>query len=117
MRFMSPRREKRGGGDVFVVTSAGRSRRQEIDDRQRKYIIKMAIRTVCLIAAIVLYSLDVPFIFVLALIIASTVMPWMSVVVANAGPTPEPQGRRPEAYNPDPVRALRPGRRDTPDQP
>lgn len=113
---MSPVRGKRRREDVFVVTNAGRSRRQEIDDRQKKYLVKMAIRTLCLIAAIVLYALHVPFPFVLGLIIASTVLPWMSVVVANAGPAPEARRQRPELYTPDTGRALQPGQRP-PDQP
>jgi Protein of unknown function (DUF3099) len=111
---MSPMRGKRRGDDVYVVTNAGRSRRQEIDDRQRKYLIKMAIRTLCFIGAIVAYVLHVPTIFVLALIIAALVLPWASVVVANAGPGPEARRRRPELYTPDSARALRPGRQDQP---
>lgn len=107
---------KRRGEDVYVVTNAGRSRRQEIDDRQKKYLMKMGIRTLCLIGAIVLYALHVPFIFILALIIASTVLPWMSVVVANAGPAPE-RRRAPEVYTPDPARALRPGHSGPADRP
>lgn len=110
---MSPIRKRHDDG-VYLVTNAGRSRRQEIDDRQKKYLIKMAVRTLCLIGAIVLYTLDVPFLFVLALIVASTVMPWMSVVVANAGPAPDAARRRPEVYTPDPARALGPGRSDRP---
>ena len=113
---MSPMRGKRPVEDVYVVTNAGRSRREEIDDRQKKYLIKMAIRTVCLIAAIVLYTLDVPFVFILALLVASTVLPWMSVVVANAGPGPEVRRRQPEIYTPDSTRALKPGRPGDPDQ-
>ncbi|MEP6462523.1 MAG: DUF3099 domain-containing protein [Frankiaceae bacterium] len=105
----SPQRGRRDD-DVYVVTNAGRSRREEIDDRQKKYLIKMAIRTLCLIGAIILYALHVPFVFILVLIIASTVLPWMSVVVANAGPGPERARRQPEVYSPDPARALRPGR-------
>lgn len=111
---MFARRDKRRDADVYVITSAGRSRREEINDRQKKYLIKMAVRTLCLIGAIVLYALHVPFPFVLALIVASTVMPWMSVVVANAGPAPDATRKRPEVYTPDPARALGPGSTDRP---
>lgn len=95
-----------------MVTTAGRSRREDIDDRQRKYLIKMGIRTLCLILAIVLYAVGVPFPFLLVLIIAATVLPWMSVVVANAGPGPDDRQQRAEAYRPDAQPALRPGRND-----
>lgn len=107
---------KRRGEDVYVVTNAGRSRREEIDDRQKKYLIKMAVRTLCLIGAIAAYALHLPFFFILAPIIASVVLPWMSVVVANAGPAPE-RRRAPAVYTPDPARALRPGRSGRADRP
>ena len=92
--------------EVYVVTSAGRSRREEIDERQRKYLIKMGIRTVCLILAIVLYALHVPFIFLLGLIIASTILPWMSVVVANGGPDVRETRRQHTLFTPDAGPAL-----------
>jgi len=97
---------------VFVVTNAGRSRRQEIDDRQRKYLIKMGIRTLCLVLAIALSVAGAPLGYVLVLIIAATVLPWMSVVVANAGPIQDERRQRPEVYQPDAQPALRPGRGD-----
>ncbi len=99
-------RRNRRETEVHVVTDAGRSRRQEIDNRQRNYIIKMGIRTLCLILAIVLFTLGVPFPYLLVLIVASTVLPWMSVVVANSGPAPDPRRRPASFYTPDSRRGL-----------
>ena len=96
--------------EVHLVTDAARGRAQDIDARKRSYLIKMGIRTVCLIVAIVLYAVGVPWPFLLVLIVASTVLPWMSVVVANAGPLQDPRRRQPSWYPDEPPNALRPGR-------
>lgn len=93
-----PRRTRQADGDVFVVTDAGRSRAEDLRDRQRKYILKMLFRTTCLIAAIVLYAVGVPLPWLIGLIVISTVLPWMSVVVANAEPEQQPR-RRPQSFD------------------
>jgi len=68
------------GGDVFNVTAAQRSLSQEQAGRTRKYMFSMAIRTGCVIAAIF-----VPGWPRWVLIAGSVVLPYVAVVIANAG--------------------------------
>jgi len=69
-----------GNGDVFNVTAAQRSLSQEQMGRTRKYLFSMAIRTGCLIAAIF-----VPGWPRWVLIAGAVVLPYVAVVIANAG--------------------------------
>lgn len=98
-----PRR--RQSPEVVVVTDAGRSRSEDIRYRQRMYVIKMAVRTLCLIVAIVLYAVGVPVPYLLVFIIAALILPWMSVVVANSA-NPDPRTRPASFYTPEPPNAL-----------
>ncbi|HEU4513984.1 MAG TPA: DUF3099 domain-containing protein [Nocardioidaceae bacterium] len=84
------------------ITSATRSQSEDVAARQRRYIISMAIRTACFLAAVFVasWSLWLMWIF----IIASFILPPVAVVVANAqaptDPDPDPDTvydpRRPE---------------------
>ncbi len=67
-------------GDVFNVTAAQRPLSQEQIGRTRKYLISMAIRTGCVIAAIF-----VPGWPRWVLIAGAVVLPYVAVVIANAG--------------------------------
>jgi Flp pilus assembly protein TadB len=69
--------------DVQSITSVGTSRSADIDSRQRAYLVKMSIRVLCFILAVVL---PVPLPVKLILIAAAAILPWMGVVAANAGP-------------------------------
>jgi hypothetical protein len=79
--------------ESFLVTTAGKSPREELRERTRRYLITMGIRVVCFILAIVLYELDLHWEAAFA-IAGSLILPWIAVVAANAGPTrgevPEP---------------------------
>ena len=81
---------------VHVVTEAGRNRREEIAARQRAYALKMGVRTLCLLAAIAAFAMHLPTILVLLPCIGAIVLPWMSVVSANAGPVRSPGQRLPK---------------------
>jgi len=67
-------------GDVFNVTAAQRSLSQEQVGRTRKYLFSMGIRTACVIAAIF-----VPGWPRWVLIAGAVVLPYVAVVIANAG--------------------------------
>ena len=91
--------------EAYRITSAARSHSDDIGHRQRRYVISMAVRTVCFVLAVVFMHVLV---LMWAFIIASFVLPYVAVVMANAGVTPDPGG--PEAVGPDPTRkALGPG--------
>ena len=68
-----------------LVTSAPKSPRQEQNERQRRYLVMMAIRTACFVLAIVLWQVGPKGIWVIP-VVASLTLPWIAVVVANAGP-------------------------------
>ncbi len=67
-------------GDVFNVTAAQRSLSQEQIGRTRKYLFSMAIRTGCVIAAIFIPGWPR-----WVLIAGAVVLPYVAVVIANAG--------------------------------
>ena len=66
--------------EVFTITGAQRPLSQEQTGRTRKYLISMGIRTACVLAAIV-----VPGWPRWVLIAGAVVLPYLAVVVANAG--------------------------------
>lgn len=66
--------------EVFTITDAQRGLSEEQSGRTRRYLISMGIRTVCVIAAIF-----VPGWPRWVLIAGAVVLPYLSVVVANAG--------------------------------
>ena len=78
------------------ITSATRSHSEDIAGRQRRYVISMSIRTVCFLLAVV--SLGHWFMWVF--LAASFFLPYIAVVVANGGSSPDPGG--PDAFGPDP---------------
>ncbi|RNL65811.1 DUF3099 domain-containing protein [Nocardioides marmoriginsengisoli] len=73
--------KKRGDdADVVRITAAPHNPGQDIDHRQRRYLISMAIRTLCFIGAVLAYK--IPWLCGL-LIVASFILPFFAVVVAN----------------------------------
>ena len=94
--------------EPFLVTSAGKSPREEQRERTRRYLVTMAIRTACIVMAVVFYVLDL---HVLAAVTAaaSLILPWVAVVAANAGPRREVLGR-PALYEREPAKQIGDGR-------
>ncbi len=81
--------------DTVRITTATRPRSQDIAARQRRYLFSMSIRTVCFVLAIVFRTTPAAWFFIAGAI----VLPYIAVVVANAGASPDPGGM--EAYVPD----------------
>src|SRR5512142_3576264 len=79
-----------------LITSAERSRREEIGHRERRYVTAMMVRVVFLIVAVVALHSWARFV---GLIVAICI-PWMAVLYANAGPI-RSRNRRPSLYRPD----------------
>ena len=77
------------------ITTATRSHRDDIARRQKRYLISMGVRTVCFVAAIV----SIGHWFVWIFLVGSFVLPYIAVVMANAGADPDPGG--PEPFDPD----------------
>ena len=68
------------------ITTATRSHSDDIGGRQRRYVISMAIRTACFVLAVVFRE---HWYLWGGLIVASFVLPYVAVVMANAGASPD----------------------------
>jgi hypothetical protein len=69
-----------GGAESFDITSAPKSLKNDLAGRQRRYLVSMIIRTVCFLLTVALPS---PYRwFALA---GAMILPYIAVVVANAG--------------------------------
>jgi Protein of unknown function (DUF3099) len=84
VRFI-PRRK---AADVYTVTEAHRPLSEDIRYRQRRYLISMGIRTVCLLIAVLLAG-HVPLWTLMVPLAGAIVLPYVSVVFANGGREPE----------------------------
>lgn len=71
------------GSQVFRITGARAGLQDDVRARQRRYVISMAIRTVSVILAVVLWQVE-RYMAVVALVLG-TVLPYVAVVIANAG--------------------------------
>ena len=81
------------------ITTATHGRSDDIDARQRRYLISMGIRTACFVAAVVVFVTTGQGWVMWTLVIASFILPYVAVVMANAGASPDPGG--PEPFRPD----------------
>ncbi|SEQ61438.1 Protein of unknown function [Streptomyces sp. yr375] len=77
---------KQGGGgsvEVFRITGARQGLQDDVRGRQRRYIISMSVRTVSVILAATLWNVE-RHVAIVALVLG-VVLPYVSVVIANAG--------------------------------
>ena len=81
--------------ETVRITTATRPRSQDIAARQRRYLFSMSIRTICFVLAIIFRETPAAWFFIAGAI----VLPYVAVVVANAGSSPDPGGM--EAYVPE----------------
>ena len=79
-----PRRDQ-----AVLITSAPESGDDELDRRQRRYLIMMGIRALCVIAAALTYQVSVW--LAVFFILGGALLPWCAVIIANDGP---PKKRR-----------------------
>ncbi|MEU6365990.1 DUF3099 domain-containing protein [Streptomyces sp. NPDC046931] len=72
-----------GQPPVFRITGARQGLDADVRGRQRRYVISMSIRTVAVILAATLWNVERPF-AIIALVLGA-VLPYVAVVIANAG--------------------------------
>ena len=72
-----------GRAKAVRITGARSSLTDDVRRRQRRYMFSMAVRTLCVILAIVLWS-ESRIVAIIALI-GGTLIPYLAVVYANAG--------------------------------
>jgi hypothetical protein len=78
--------------DPIRITTATRSHSDDIAARQRRYLISMGVRTVCFIGAVVAFLTLGNGWLMWVLVIASFVLPYVAVVMANTGAGPDVGG-------------------------
>ncbi|MET9258271.1 DUF3099 domain-containing protein [Streptomyces sp. NPDC003717] len=78
-------RKQSGGGDVqvFRITGARTGLQEDVRARQRRYVISMSIRTLAVILAACMWNVE-KHVAIVALVLGA-VLPYIAVVVANAG--------------------------------
>ena len=69
------------------ITSASRPHSEELRGRERRYVISMGVRTACFLLALVFRTHWVVWVFMAAALF----LPYVAVVIANAGAGLEPE--------------------------
>jgi hypothetical protein len=97
-------KRRSGKPQVQSITSTRASLGDDIDRRARRYALQMGLRTVCFLGAVFTWG-RVPGPVSVALLVGAIVLPYVAVVLANAG------RERPEQADPflDLTRQLGPG--------
>lgn len=85
--------------EVFRITGARAGLTDDVRARQRRYVISMSIRTLSVILTVVLWNVERPLAW--ATLVLGALLPYVAVVVANAGRENPPE--QPAAYIPPPV--------------
>ncbi|MFI5621083.1 DUF3099 domain-containing protein [Streptomyces sp. NPDC051567] len=99
-------RKKRNETGVFRITGARMGLAEDVRGRQRRYVISMIIRTLSVIATVVLWNVERH--VAIVTLVAGALLPYIAVVIANAGRESTPS--LPSHFAPAPVRpALEPG--------
>lgn len=96
------------------ITSAARSHSDDLGARQRRYVISMTIRTACFLLAVLAFTLDWPKWAMWLFLVASFVLPYVAVVMANAGASTDPEDLDP--FDPGPSGRALEGRRPDDDR-
>ncbi|MGN6333729.1 MAG: DUF3099 domain-containing protein [Motilibacteraceae bacterium] len=81
----SPRRprSRRGDEDVFQITAAPKPLTEDVGGRTRRYLISMAVRTVCVVGAVLVGGW-----LRWAFLAGAVLLPYVAVVLANGGREP-----------------------------
>ncbi|MEU6380598.1 DUF3099 domain-containing protein [Streptomyces sp. NPDC046909] len=72
-----------GNAEVFRITGARQSLQDDVRGRQRRYVISMSVRTLSVILAATLWNVE-RHVAIVALVLGA-LLPYISVVIANAG--------------------------------
>ncbi|MEV8564006.1 DUF3099 domain-containing protein [Streptomyces sp. NPDC051322] len=91
---------KRSNAEVFRITGARQGLEEDIRGRQRRYVVSMSIRTVAVLLAVILWNIERP--VAIAALVLGAVLPYVAVVIANAGRENTPP--LPSTLIPPPVR-------------
>ncbi|GAB2838857.1 hypothetical protein GCM10022221_42950 [Actinocorallia aurea] len=73
---------------VYTVTEAPRPLSEDVAGREKRYLISMGVRTVCFVLAVLLWH-QVHWVIGALLLVGAIILPYVSVILANGGRTPE----------------------------
>ncbi|ATL26743.1 DUF3099 domain-containing protein [Streptomyces formicae] len=93
---------KRSGAEVFRITGARQGLAEDVRGRQRRYVISMSIRTLSVVAAATLWNVERH--VALVALVLGVLLPYISVVIANAGRESNPA--LPSTFVPAPSRPM-----------
>ena len=85
----------RGKPQPVRITTATTSHSDDLWAREKRYMLTMGIRTACFLIAITCYLSDAPRWIAWVFIAGSLVLPYVAVVMANAGASFDPGGPDP----------------------
>ncbi|MEU5236926.1 DUF3099 domain-containing protein [Streptomyces lydicus] len=74
---------KQSGGQTFRITGARQGLSEDVRGRQRRYVISMGVRTVAVLLTVVLWNIERP--VAIATLVLGMALPYIAVVIANAG--------------------------------
>lgn len=77
------------------ITSAARPHSEDLRHRERRYIVSMTIRTVCFLLSVFTMGHWVMWVF----LAGAVFLPYVAVVLANGGASPDPGG--PDPFDPE----------------
>ncbi|MEP7368384.1 MAG: DUF3099 domain-containing protein [Dermatophilaceae bacterium] len=83
------KRADRASEQVFSVTGLPASLQQDQDERVRRYLISMGIRTICFILGVILLAGLHWTIVGWGFVVAAVILPYIAVVMANAARSPQ----------------------------
>jgi Protein of unknown function (DUF3099) len=92
---------------VFRITGARTGLSEDVRGRQRRYVISMSLRTVCVLLAVVMW--DVQRLVAYASLAGAVLLPYFAVLIANAGREKAPGLPSTFAVPPDTPLMLGPG--------
>lgn len=71
--------------EPILITDAALSQDEELKRRERRYILMMAIRALCVIAATVLVMVRAPLLWLWLVLcgLGMVLLPWLAVILAN----------------------------------
>ncbi|MFJ9418589.1 DUF3099 domain-containing protein [Streptomyces sp. NPDC101227] len=93
---------KQSSAQTFRITGARQGLSEDVKGRQRRYVISMAIRTVAVVLATVLWNVERP--VAIAMLVLGIGLPYVAVVIANAGRENAPS--LPSTFVAPPVRPM-----------
>ncbi|MGW8380555.1 DUF3099 domain-containing protein [Streptomyces sp. ODS28] len=91
---------KQRSPEVFRITGARQGLDEDVRGRQRRYVISMLVRTVSVLLTVVLWNVSRPLAAVT--LVLGLIMPYVAVVIANAGRENAPS--LPDTYYAGPTR-------------